>query len=320
MSDRILLTGGAGFIGSSVLDALVLRGQRVTVLDEFNPYYDPQLKHENVEAAIASGLADVRNADIVDPQTWADLDPDEGWAAVIHLAARAGVRPSIQDPALYARTNVVGTTRVFDWATSGDAPIPVVYASSSSVYGDAYPVPFAEDAAPLGPVSPYGATKEACEALARTWQRMRGLPVVGLRFFTVYGPRQRPDLAIHKFARKIDAGEAIPVYGDGTSARDYTHVQDITAGVLAATDRLIDGALEHAIYNLGSDRAIRLDAMIAAIEQAVGKPAIIDRQPDQLGDVKRTWADITRARQGLGYAPSITFEDGLMDFVAWLRR
>ena len=320
MAGRILLTGGAGFIGSAILDALVLAGHRVLVVDDFNDYYDPRTKRENVEAAVASGLAEIRHVDVRDPDLWAELDADAGWSGVIHMAARAGVRPSLRDPTLYVSTNVEGTARVLDWACSGREPIPFLLASSSSVYGDDYPVPFAESAAPLAPISPYGASKQAAEALAQTWQRIHDLPVAALRFFTVYGPRQRPDLAIHKFARKIAAGEPIPVYGDGSSARDYTHVADIVAGVLAALDRLRAGQLQHFAYNLGSDRGIRLDAMIGAIEEAVGKSALIDRQPDQPGDVKRTWADVSRAASELGYAPSVTFEDGIRDFVGWLRR
>ena len=181
-------------------------------------------------------------------------------------------------------------------------------------------MPFAEDAAPLRPVSPYGASKVACETLAQTWARMVGLRSVGLRFFTVYGPRQRPDLAIHKFAARIDRGEIIPVFGDGTSARDYTHVRDITAGVVAAMDGLLAGTLHHEVYNLGSDRGVTLDGMIRSIERAVGKSARIDRLPDQVGDVKQTWADVSRAAEDLGYAPSIGFDEGVDEFVAWLRK
>ena len=319
MAERILLTGGAGFIGSSVLDSLVADRRAVTVIDDLNPYYSPQIKRDNLRGAMASGRVELVTGDIRHPGTWAQLDP-HAFDSVIHLAARAGVRPSIADPGLYASVNVEGTARALEWACSGRAPLPFVLASSSSVYGDGYPVPFAEDAAPLGPVSPYGATKQSCEILARTWARMRGIPVVALRFFTVYGRRQRPDLAIHKFAVAIDAGLPIPVYGDGSSARDYTHIEDIVAGVGAARDGLMAGRLEHPVYNLGSDRAISLHPMIASIEAAVGKTATIDRQPDQPGDVKRTWADVSRARDGLGYTPSVTFEDGLRDFVEWLRR
>ncbi|MCO4770994.1 MAG: GDP-mannose 4,6-dehydratase [Deltaproteobacteria bacterium] len=313
---RILLTGGAGFIGSHVLDALVERGAQVTVVDDFNDYYSPAIKRENITAACASGRVTVVEGDIRDPDLWSDLDGS--WSAAIHLAARAGVRPSIANPALYLSANVAGTGNVFDWAARGN--IPVVYASSSSVYGDGYPVPFAEDADTLRPVSPYGASKVASETLAQTWTRMAGLRAVGLRFFTVYGPRQRPDLAIHKFAVRIAKGEVIPVFGDGSSARDYTHVTDIVAGVLATLDGMLAGTLNHTVYNLGSDRAVRLDAMIASIERAVGRSAVIDRLPDQVGDVKQTWADLSRSAKDLGYAPQISFDEGIDDFVSWLTR
>ena len=314
---RILLTGGAGFIGSHVLDALVDRGQAITVVDDFDDYYDPAIKLKNIADARSTGLVRVVEGDIRDGSLWDELGTED-WQAVIHLAARAGVRPSIENPTLYLDVNVGGTGRVLDWAHR--AGIPVVYASSSSVYGDGYPVPFAEDAAPLRPVSPYGASKVACETLAQTWKRMVGLRSVGLRFFTVYGPRQRPDLAIHKFAAHIDRGEIIPVFGDGTSARDYTHVRDITAGVVAALDGLLEGTLDYPIYNLGSDRGVTLNMMIRSVERAVGKPARIERLPDQLGDVKQTWADVSRAAEDLGYAPSIGFDEGVNEFVAWLRK
>lgn len=313
---RILLTGGAGFIGSHVLDALVERGHDVVVLDDFNPYYDPAIKRANLAAALGTGRVTVVEGDVRDGSVWAGFDGD--WHAVVHLAARAGVRPSLEDPALYVSTNVGGTAAALEFGARTETP--VLLASSSSVYGDDYPVPFAEDAAPLAPMSPYGASKQSGEVLGRTWSRVHGLPVAALRFFTVYGPRQRPDLAIHKFARRIDAGEEIPVYGDGSSARDYTHVADITRGVLAAMDRLVAGELSEFAYNLGSDRGIRLDAMIEAIERAVGKPARIQRLPDQLGDVKRTWADVSRSERDLGYAPQVDFDEGLAGFVEWMRR
>jgi len=313
---RILLTGGAGFIGSHVLDSLVARGHDVTVLDDFDDYYSPAIKRANIEQACASGRVTVLEGDIRDPAVWEGLDRQE-WSSVIHLAARAGVRPSIADPGLYISTNVTGTGRVLEWAAATSTP--VVYASSSSVYGDGYPVPFAEDAAPLAPVSPYGASKVSAEALAGMWSRMVGLPVVGLRFFTVYGPRQRPDLAIHKFARLIERGETIPVFGDGTSARDYTHVSDIVRGVLAAMDGLVQRTLKHPVYNLGSDRGVTLTEMIETIETAVGKPARIERLPDQLGDVKQTWADLARSAEAFGYAPQVRFADGIADFVRWMR-
>ena len=318
MPRRILLTGGAGFIGSSVLDALVRRGDRVTVVDDFNDFYAPAVKRENIAAALASGRARVAEGDVRDGGLWARIDPAEH-DAIVHLAARAGVRPSLRDPSLYVSTNVEGTARALEWACRGPEPLPLVFASSSSVYGDEAPAPFEEDAR-LAPVSPYGATKVAGEELVATWGRMRGLRAVALRFFTVYGPRQRPDLAIHKFARSIDRGDPIPVFGDGSSARDYTHIEDIVAGVLAALDGVCARGLPHSVYNLGSDRAIGLPAMIAAIEASVGRAAVIERLPDQAGDVKRTWASLERSERDLGYAPSVTFEDGVRDFVRWMRR
>ena len=312
MSARFLVTGGAGFIGSHVVDRLVARGDDVVLIDDFNPYYDPAIKRANLNPA-----ATVVEADFRDPAVWAGLDPSS-FTALLHLGARAGVRPSIADPILYSSTNLGGTMLALQWATSGPEPVPVLFASSSSIYGDANPVPYAEDAA-LVPISPYGATKAAAELLLQSHGRCFGLPGVALRFFTVYGPRQRPDLAIHKFARRIDAGLPIPVFGDGSSSRDYTHVQDLCDGILAALERLLAGTLEHAVYNLGSDAPIRLDAMIDAVAQAVGKPAILERLPMQQGDVKRTWADLSRYRDELGYAPAVEFADGLADFVAWLR-
>lgn len=313
MSARFLVTGGAGFVGSHVVDALVARGDRVTVLDDFNDYYDPEIKHRNV-----AGHDDVVEADFRNPAVWASL-PVDAYDAVLHLGARAGVRPSIADPLLYSTTNVDGTVLALRWAASAKRPLPVLLASSSSVYGDANEVPFSEEDSTVAPISPYGVTKAACEMMLGTWRACYGVPSVALRFFTVYGPRQRPDLAIHKFARMIEAGEAIPVFGDGSSSRDYTHVRDLCAGVLTALDQLRAGSLKHRVYNLGSDAPIRLDALIAAVERAVGKSALIERLPMQQGDVTRTWADLTRSRAELGYGPSVDFDEGLAEFVGWLR-
>ena len=314
MTERFLLTGGAGFIGSHVLRALLDRGAHVTVVDDFNDYYDPDVKRRNlVEATGDDGdrvtliRADIRG------DLWSDLDP-RGWTAVLHIAARAGVRPSFDEPELYASTNVAATRKVLEWCSRGSTPL--VFASSSSVYGDANEVPYREDCTP-DPRSPYAQTKVDAEALLESFRDR--VPSVALRFFTVYGPRQRPDLAIHLFAREIDAGRPIPVFGDGSMARDYTHVRDVVAGGMAALDGLLEGTLQHTVYNLGSDRAVRLDAMIAAVEAAVGKPAVIDRRDVPRGDVKRTWADLSRSGEDLGYAPSLRFEEGLADFVAWMR-
>jgi UDP-glucuronate 4-epimerase len=312
VAERFLLTGGAGFIGSHLLAALLTRGDHVTVVDDFNDYYDPAVKRANLAEAIgASTAVTVIDGDIRG-DLWDSLPTD--FTAVLHIAARAGVRPSFREPDLYASTNVGGTRRILEWCAQ--AGTPLVFASSSSVYGDANPVPYREDC-PADPQSPYAQTKVDCEALLDAHRPQ--VPSVALRFFTVYGPRQRPDLAIHLFARKIDAGEPIPVFGDGSMARDYTHVQDVVAGALAALDGLLAGTLNHAVYNLGSDRAIRLDAMIEAVERALGKTAIIDRQDVPRGDVKRTWADLSRSVADLNYAPSLSFDDGLADFVRWLR-
>lgn len=317
MGGHTVVTGGAGFIGSTLTDALLARGERVTVVDEFNDYYDPAIKRSNLVGHHGDPRLRVVHGDVCDEATWAAIDADD-CTALVHLAARAGVRPSLVDPALYARVNLLGTAAALRWAVSGARPVPFVFASSSSVYGDDNEVPFREDAR-LAPVSPYGATKAGGEELVRAWGRCWGLPQVSLRFFTVYGPRQRPDLAIHKFARLIEGGVSIPVFGDGSAARDYTHVRDTVAGVLAASDRLRAGTLRHDVYNLGSDRTVRLDAMIAAIEAAVGRPAVLERLPMQQGDVVRTWADVSRARSELGYGPSLTFAEGVADFVRWMR-
>jgi UDP-glucuronate 4-epimerase len=316
---RILLTGGAGFVGSNLLDALVARGDRVTVIDNFNTYYDPAIKWANLEAHRGDPCVEVIEGDICDDGLWQALDPAAGWNAVLHVAARAGVRPSLEQPLLYVRCNVAGTAAALRWACSGATPIPFLFASSSSVYGDDNVPPYSEQGALPAPVSPYGSSKLVAEALVRGWASCHGLPVAILRFFTVYGPRQRPDLAIHKFARLIGEGQPIPVFGDGTSARDYTHVSDIVAGVLAAEERLLAGELPHQIYNLGSDRTISLHEMIEVIEGAVGRKARIDRLPMQTGDVRQTWADLERSRTELGYSPQVPFVEGVEGFVRWLR-
>ncbi len=316
---RILLTGGAGFIGSNLLDVLLEAGDQVTVVDDFNRYYAPSIKWANLAAHESNPSLRLIEADICDARLWDELDADDGWDAVIHIAARAGVRPSIEQPLLYMRTNVDGTAEALRWSCSGRRPIPFVFASSSSVYGDDNTPPYSEQGSQPSPVSPYGASKLAAEGLLRGRASTDSLPIAILRFFTVYGPRQRPDLAIHKFSRLIDSGQSIPVYGDGTSARDYTHISDLVAGVLAALERLLSGGLPHQIYNLGSDRSISLHEMIATIEEAVGKKAVIDRLPMQQGDVRRTWADLSRARAELSYAPRVEFAEGVADFVGWLR-
>ncbi len=319
---RVVVTGAAGFIGSHVCEALLARGDSVVGVDNFNAFYDPRIKEAN--AALVSARADERfrlvRGSILDATALADAmreRPD----VVVHLAAWAGVRPSIEQPALYVRENVDGTTAVLDAvrAFSTESRPGVVFASSSSVYGGNTKVPFHEDDAVDHAVSPYASTKRAGELLAWTYHHLWQLDVVCLRFFTVYGPRQRPEMAIHKFAQLLAAGKPVPRYGDGMSARDYTFVNDIVQGVLASIDR---GARAHGgyrIYNLGNSRTVTLNDLIDKLARALGVEARVDAQPEQPGDVPTTYADITRARAELDYAPDFPLERGLIAFAAWFR-
>ncbi|MCK6483855.1 MAG: GDP-mannose 4,6-dehydratase [Phycisphaerae bacterium] len=312
--DGVLVTGGAGFIGSHVCEALLARGTPVIALDNFDEFYEPSVKRRNVAACLARlGFVliegDIRDAELIDR-----LHNDHRPAAVIHLAARAGVRPSIEKPLLYQDVNVRGTAVLLE-AARKHAVKRFLFAGSSSVYGNNEKVPFSEADNVDHPISPYAATKKAGELLCHTYYHLYQLPITCLRFFTVYGPRQRPDLAIHKFARLIEAGRPIPVFGDGSTSRDYTYIDDIVDGVLRALDRCAG----YRIYNLGESRPISLSDLIAALETALGKKAIIDRQPMQPGDVLRTFADVSRACAELGYEPRTPIEVGLERFVAWLR-
>lgn len=309
----VLVTGGAGFIGMHVAQALLARGCRVIALDNLDPFYDPAIKRRNVtqladaaspEAGFRFVEGDVRDADLVQ-KLYHEHDP----SATIHLAAKAGVRPSIADPAGYASVNLQGTANVLEASRKACPEAPFVLASSSSVYGNNTKVPFAEGDPVEDPISPYAASKRACELMARTHHHLYGMPIACLRFFTVFGPGQRPDLAIAKFLRMIAAGEPIPVFGDGTTSRDYTFIDNIVAGVLAAAERAADHGFR--IWNLGSDAPITLAEMIATIERVVGREANIDRKPMQPGDVDRTYADLTRSRAELDYAPESDFEAGV---------
>ncbi len=305
---KVLVTGGAGFIGSHTLDALRARGDTTALLDDFNDFYDPAVKRRN---ASATG-AQIFDADLRDrPSVRAALQsfrPD----AILHLAARAGIRASIQNPQLYVETNINGTLNLLDEALALGIT-RIVLASSSSVYGDNPKVPFAETDALTTIASPYAVTKLAAENLCRIYAQLHGLSITALRFFTVYGPRQRPDLAISKFVNAIAAGRPIDLYGDGSTSRDYTYVTDTAAGVLAALDRLQPG---FRIYNLGGDHPVTLATLVETIERVLGKRALINRLPAQPGDVERTWADLTRARADLGYAPAVTLEEGLRRYTA----
>jgi UDP-glucuronate 4-epimerase len=310
-----LVTGAAGFIGSHLAEALLRAGEPVVGLDNLDPFYAISAKERNLDALRAfPHYRDVRG-DIRDPGAWEALPDDVD--AVVHLAARAGVRPSLEQPALYADVNVTGTTRMLEFArvrrVSG-----IVFGSSSSVYGESSAVPFSERARADDPISPYAATKRAGELLCRAAHRATGMSVVVTRLFTVYGPRQRPDLAVHKFARLLLQGRPIPRYGDGTSARDYTYVDDAVAGIgraLALARR--DGGVFETV-NVGSDHPIELNELIRVLGEEMGVEPAVEQHPHQPGDVTRTWADLTHARALLGYSPSMDFREGVRSFVRWL--
>jgi UDP-glucuronate 4-epimerase len=309
-----LVRGGAGFIGSHLVDRLLAEKRwRVTVVDDFNDFYAPQIKRENVRAHEREEAYRLFECDIREREALERVFADEKFDVIVHLAARAGVRPSLREPLLYAETNINGTLNLLELARQRGVR-QFVFGSSSSVYGINAKVPFSEEDPIRQPISPYAATKAAGELLCHTYSHLYGLRCVCLRFFTVYGARQRPDLAIHKFARLIDKGEPIPVFGDGTTRRDYTYIDDIIAGVRAAIDY---EASPYEVINLGESRTVELRELIALLEQALDRRALIDRQPMQPGDVPQTFADIEKARRLLGYNPQTEIEDGIGRFVEW---
>ena len=312
---NFLVTGGAGFIGSHVCERLLERGDAVWAFDDLNPFYDPQLKQRNLRdiQSLAKPFEFVYG-DVTDRGALEELFGGVRFDQVIHLAARAGVRPSLQEPALYQRVNVEGTTNVLEAARLHGVR-KLTLASSSSVYGVNSKAPFAESDPLFNPISPYAASKLACEALGHVYHHVYGLDVVMLRFFTVYGARQRPDLAIHKFARLMRAGEPIPVFGDGSTARDYTYITDILEGIEACTRN----EFGYEIFNLGESQTVPLNRLIGLLEDALGRKAIIERQPPQPGDVPLTCADISKARARLGYNPQVKIEQGIPRFVEWLQ-
>ena len=313
---NVLVTGGAGFIGSHLVERLLGEGQwRVQVVDDFNDFYDPALKRRNVAPHLARDDFQLHEADIRDRAALARIFRDTPFDCVVHLAARAGVRPSLAEPLLYAETNVTGTLNLLELARRSRVR-QFVFGSSSSVYGENEKVPFSEDDPVARPISPYAATKAAGELLCHTYSHLWGLRSVCLRFFTVYGARQRPDLAIHKFARLISAGQPIPVFGDGTTRRDYTYIDDIIAGVRAAMDYEATG---YEVINLGESRTVQLRELIGLLERELGREALIDRQPLQPGDVPQTFADTRKARALLGYDPRTPIEEGVRRFVEWFR-
>jgi UDP-glucuronate 4-epimerase len=350
---KILLTGCAGFIGSHTLDRLLADGHHVIGVDNFDPFYDRALKTANIEQHLeggkvgtcergnvedapsdfstfppshssnagsshsaSTGSFELLEADLADESTYTKLkflignDPVN---AVIHLAAKAGVRPSIEDPVGYQRANVIATQNLLEFAKDQGIK-QFVFASSSSVYGVNPNVPWGEEHNVSRPISPYASTKVSCELLGHVYSHLYGIRVLGLRFFTVYGPRQRPDLAINKFARLIEAGEPIPVFGNGSTRRDYTFIADIVEGILGA---LHYDQTNYEVINLGNDQTVTLSEMIETIETVVGKSAIINRLPEQPGDVPQTWADVSKAKKLFGYEPSTTFKNGVEQFYNW---
>ena len=311
---RILVTGGAGFIGSHLCERLLADGHEIAILDDLNDFYDARLKTENLTAIRRLGPVEFYGGDICDENLVGTVFSTLQQEAVIHLAARAGVRPSVEQPVLYERVNVGGTVVLLEAARQHKVR-KFVFASSSSVYGATNQVPFREDDLELQPISPYAATKIAGEKLAFTYAHLFGLDVTCLRFFTVYGPRQRPDLAIRKFITLIDAGQPIPFFGDGTTGRDYTFVSDTVQGIVAA----LHGRGSYEVFNLGNSAPVSLTTMVQTIAQALGQRAVLNRLPIPPGDVLLTFADIQKAGAQLNYHPQVSFEDGIRRMVAWYR-
>lgn len=313
---NFLVTGGAGFIGSNLCERLLRSGHAVWAFDELNDFYDPKFKRRNLAEIQALGLPfQFVQGTITDRAALDQLFATVKFDQIIHLAARAGVRPSLVDPVLYQRVNVEGTVNVLEAARHAGVK-KITIASTSSVYGLNSKMPFSESDPIFSAISPYAASKLCCEALGHVYHHIYGMDVVMLRFFTVYGRRQRPDLAIYKFAKLITAGKPIPVFGDGSTARDYTFVADILDGIMACTQK----EFGYEIFNLGESQVVKLSYLIELLEKALGKKAIIDRQPMQPGDVPMTYANISKARAMLGYNPQTKIEQGIPVFVDWFKQ
>ena len=319
-SQRVLLTGGAGFIGSHVAEALLRRGFQLTVLDNLDNFYSSDWKKANLREIEQIGSFEFREADICEINALREIIERQRPEIIIHLAARAGVRPSIEQPQLYERVNVTGTLNLLEMCRVFKVK-KFVFGSSSSVYGTTSIVPFSEQHMELRPISPYAASKLAGEMFSYVYSRLFGFTVICLRLFTVYGPRQRPDLAIHKFTGLIEGGNPIPVYGDGSAGRDYTYVEDIVAGVLSAVEYEPHPAAGPAyeVFNLGNSHPVKLNELVALLERTTGRKATVALKPFPLGDVPITWADISKAERLLHYKPVTPLEEGLKRFVAWYR-
>ncbi|HUA37578.1 MAG TPA: SDR family NAD(P)-dependent oxidoreductase [Candidatus Sulfopaludibacter sp.] len=313
---NFLVTGGAGFIGSHVCERLLRDGHAVWALDDLNSFYSPAIKEKNLKEISALGKPfTFVSKNLSDIRALENLFTQVPFDQVIHLAARAGVRPSLDEPEFFQQVNVEGTVNVLEAARRHGVKKALI-ASSSSVYGVNTKVPFAESDPVFSVISPYAASKLACEALGHVYHYVYGMDVVMLRFFTVYGPRQRPDLAIHKFAKLIVAGKPIQVYGDGSTERDYTYISDTVDGVIACTQKKFG----YEIFNLGNSQTVKLSRLVGLLESALGQKAVIERLPQQSGDVPRTYADISKAQKLLGYRPRVRIEEGIPQFVDWFRQ
>lgn len=317
MNKKILVTGGAGFIGSHLVDKLLAEnGQQVTVVDNFNDFYAPDIKRANIAQHLENPRFSLYEADICCAETLHKIFAENEFDAIVHLAAWAGVRPSLLNPKLYTQVNVNGTLNLLELANEFNVK-QFVFGSSSSVYGINCKIPFSEDDKISQTISPYAATKAAGELLCHTFSHLYDIRTVCLRFFTVYGARQRPDLAIHKFSKLISEDKPIPMFGDGTTRRDYTFVDDIIQGVRAAIDY---DKSNYEIFNLGESQTIELKDLIKLLEESLGKKAIIERKPMQPGDVPITFADISKARELLNYNPQTKIEQGIPKFVEWFKQ
>ncbi|NNU16471.1 NAD-dependent epimerase/dehydratase family protein [Parvularcula sp. ZS-1/3] len=313
----LLITGAAGFIGFHTARALMARGERIVGVDNLNSYYDRRLKETRLDLLKADERFTFIGADIGE-DGFAETLKDKGIDRIIHLAAQAGVRYSIEAPRAYTASNLAGQTEILELARAIGAK-HTVYASSSSVYGRNAEVPFSEEHRTDHPVSFYGATKKSCEVMSESYASLYALPLTGLRFFTVYGPYGRPDMAYMIFARKIMAGESIDVFGEGEMARDFTFIDDCVAGIIGALDNAPTGDVPHEVYNLGNDSPETLGDFIATLERHLGKQAKRNLMPMQPGDVRRTWANIDKARAKLGYDPKTSLGEGLASFVDWYK-